>query len=107
MSQLELRLEVLTNRKGLQEVGVDRPYPTEWDLVPYPHKFKAPTLQAFDGKGSPNQHIYYFKSQTGNVVDNDVMSRLFIDSLKGLGFEWFMKLSKGSIKNWSDYEKLF
>ena len=54
MNQLEQRLEALTNRKGLQEVGVVRPYLTEWDLLPYPPKFKAPTLQAFDGKGSPN-----------------------------------------------------
>jgi len=108
MSQLEQRIEALTNRKGLQEVGVVRPYPAEWDLVPYPPKFKAPTLQAFDGKGSPNQHIYYFKSQTGNVVDNDaILARLFIGTLKGLAFEWFMKLPEGSIKNWGDLEKLF
>ena len=32
MNQLEQRLETLTNRKGLQEAGVVRPYPTEWDL---------------------------------------------------------------------------
>ena len=29
MTQLEQRLEALTNRKGLQEVGVVRPYPAE------------------------------------------------------------------------------
>ena len=85
-----------------------RPYPAEWDLVPYPPKFKTLTLQAFDCKGSPNQHIYYLKSQTGNVVDNDViLARLFIGTLKGLAFEWFMKLPEGSIKNWGDLEKLF
>jgi len=79
---------------------VVRPYPAEWDLVPCPPKFKTPTLQAFDDKGSPNQHIYYFKSQTGNMVDNDaILARLFIDTLKGLTVEWFMKLSEGSIKN--------
>ena len=33
MNQLKQRLEAFTNRKGLQEVGVVRPYPTEWDLV--------------------------------------------------------------------------
>ena len=108
MNQLEQRLKALTNCKGLQEAGVVRPYPAEWDLVPYPPKFKALTLQAFDGKGSPNQHIYYFKSQTGNVVDNDaILARLFIGTLKGLAFEWFMKLPEGSIKNWGDLEKLF
>jgi len=100
MSQLEQHMEALTNWKGLQEAGVVRPYPTEWDLVPYPPKFKAPTLQAFDGKESPNQHIYYFKSQTKNIVDNDdILARLFIGTLKGLAFEWFMKLPEGSIKN--------
>ena len=35
------------------------------------------------------------------------MTRLFIDTLKGLAFEWFMKLSEGSIKNWGDLEKFF
>jgi len=87
---------------------VVRPYPAEWDLIPYPPKFKAPTLQAFDGKGSLNQHIYYFKSQTGNVVSNDViLARLFIGTLKRIAFEWFMKLPEGSVKNWGDLKKLF
>ena len=98
MNKLEQRLEALTNRKGLEEAGVVQPYPAEWDLVSYPSKLKAPTLQAFDGKGSPSQHIYYFKSQTGNVVDNDaILACLFIGNLKGLAFEWFMKLPEGSI----------
>ena len=88
MTQLEQRLEALTNSKGLQDAGVVWPYPAEWDLIPYPPKFKAPTLQAFDNQGSPNQHIYYFKSQTENVVDNDaILARLFIGTLKELAFE--------------------
>jgi len=34
------------------------------------------------------------------VVDNDViLARLFIGTLKGLAFKWFMKLPEGSIKN--------
>jgi len=82
MNKLEQHLEALANRKGLQE-GVVRPYPAEWDLISYSPKFKAPTLQAFDGKGLPNQHIYYFKSQTRNVVSNDaILARLFIGTLK-------------------------
>jgi len=87
MSKLELHLEALANRKGLQEAGVVRPYLAEWDLVPYLPKFKAPTLQAFDGKGSPNQHVYYIKSRTGNVVSNDaILVCLFIGTLKGITF---------------------
>ena len=39
-----------------------------------------------------NQHIYYFRSQTGNVVSNDaIMARLFIGTLKGIAFEFFGK----------------
>jgi len=55
-----------------------------------------------------NQHIYYFKSQNRNVVSNDViLEYLFIGTLKGIAFEWFMKLLEGSIKNWGNLEKLF
>jgi len=43
MNKLEQRLETLANQKGLHEAGVVRPYPAEWDLVPYPLKFKALT----------------------------------------------------------------
>ena len=89
-------------------MGVVRPYPVEWDAVPYPPKFKELTLYTFDGKGSPNQHIYYFKSQTGNIVSNDaIITHLFIGTLKGVAFEWFMKLSASSIKTSADLEKLF
>jgi len=89
-------------------VGIIWPYPAEWDTTPYPPNFKAPALHTIDGKGSPNQHIYYFKSQTGNVVSNDdVMARLFIGTLKRVAFEWFMKLPAGSIKTWANLEKLF
>jgi len=32
---------------------------------------------------------------------------LFIGTLKGIAFEWFMKLPEGFIKNWGDLEKRF
>jgi len=52
--------------------------------------------------------MYYFKFQTGNVAsDNAIMAHLFISTLKGVAFEWFMKLPTGSIKIWADLEKLF
>ena len=35
------------------------------------------------------------------------MTRLFIGTLKGVAFEWFMKLHASSMKNWADLEKLF
>jgi len=108
MSKLEQRLEPLANQDGLQDVGIVWPYPAEWDMAPYPPKFKALTLHIFNGKVSSNQHIYYFKSQTGNIVSNDaILACLFIGTLKGVAFEWFIKLPAGSIKIWADLEKLF
>ena len=88
MSKLEQRLEALENWGSLQNVGIVWPYPTEWDTAPYLPKFKALTLQTFNDKESLNQHIYYFKSQTRNVVSNDaIIARLFIGTLKRISFE--------------------
>jgi len=65
-------------------------------------------LHTYDGKGSPNQHIYYFRSQIGNVIDNDtIMARLFIGTLKGIAFDWFSSLPSGSINSWIDLETRF
>ena len=35
------------------------------------------------------------------------MARLFIGTLKGVAFEWFIKLPAGLIKTWANLEKLF
>src|SRR5205809_4918657 len=41
-------------------------------------------------------------------MGNDpVRTRLFISTLKGVAFEWFRKLPKGSITCWDDLESLF
>src|SRR5438270_2747580 len=41
-------------------------------------------------------------------MGNDpVRTRLFISTLKGVAFEWFHKLPKGSITYWDDLEALF
>ena len=68
---IQAQIASLTQRDELKKVGMTRPYPLEWDSVPYLSKFKPPMLHTYDGKSSPNQHIYYFWSQTGNVIDND------------------------------------
>ena len=57
-------------------------------LSPISSKVQATNAALIDGKSSPNQHIYYFWSQTGNVVGNDaIMARLFIVTLKGVAFD--------------------
>jgi len=50
----------------------------------------------------------YFRSQTGNVIDNDaIMARLFIGTLKGVDFNWFRSLPPGFINSWIDLETRF
>jgi len=74
----------LTQSFELKKLGNTHPYPMEWDSVPYPSKFKPPTLHTYGDKSSLNQHIYYFRSQTNNIIDNDaIIARLFIGTLKG------------------------
>ena len=67
---IQAQIASLAQRNELKKVGMTRSYPLEWDSIPYPSKFKPPTLHTYDGKGSCNQHIYYFRSQIGNVIDN-------------------------------------
>jgi len=87
---IQAQLASLTHKDELKKVGMTRQFPLEWDLVWYPPKFKPPMLHLYDGKSLSNQHIYYFRSQTGNIVGNDsIMARLFIGTLKGLAFDWF------------------
>ena len=92
----------------MKKAGMTYPYPLEWDSVPYLLKFKPPTLHMYDGKCSPNQHIYYLWSQTRNFIDNDaIMARLLIGTLKPVAFDWFRSLPPGFINSWIDLETRF
>jgi len=83
IKDIQAQIASLTQKDELKKAGMARSYPLEWDSVPYPPKFKPPTLHTYDGKNSSNQHIYYFRSQTDNVIDNNaIMARLFIGTLK-------------------------
>ena len=85
---IQVQIASMAQKDELKKVRAVRPYLLEWDSVPYPPKFKPPTLHSYDGMSSPNQHIYYFRSQTDNVVGNDtIMVRLFIGTLKGVAFD--------------------
>ena len=97
--EFQNQLNALKLQQNMNKLGVVRPYPVEWDIVPYPAKFNPISLVQFDGNGSPSQHIYYFMAQTGFLTGNDaILTRLFIGTLKGVAFEWFRKLEPDSIK---------
>src|SRR4051812_22051815 len=71
MKRLEEQVAALKTTTIRQEAGATQPYPIGWGAVKYPSRFKEPTLNTFDGKGSAQQHIYYFQSQTGSLMGND------------------------------------
>ena len=50
IKRIQALIAFLTQRDELKKVGMTRPYSLEWDLVPYPPKFKPPTLHTYDGK---------------------------------------------------------
>jgi len=49
---IQVQIAFLAQRDELKKVGAVRPYPLEWDSVPYPPKLKPPTLHTYDGKSS-------------------------------------------------------
>lgn len=80
----------------------------EWDSVLYPCKFKTPRLHQFNGKGSLNHHVYYFSSWTENIATNDALTiRFFIANLKGLSFDWFIKVQPRSNRTFSNLESIY
>ena len=46
---IQAQIASLTQRDELKKVGAVSPYPLKWDSVPYPSKFKPPTLHTYDG----------------------------------------------------------
>jgi len=51
---IQAQIASLSQRDKFKKVGMTRPYPLEWDSVPYSPKFEPPTLHMYDGKSSPN-----------------------------------------------------
>ena len=63
---------------------------------------------AFDGNGSPTQHLIYFKSHLGVISGNEpLMVRSFVGTLRGPAFDWYRRLKPGSINSWEDLESMF
>ena len=105
---IQAQIASLAQRDELKKVGMTRSYLLEWDFILYLPKFKPPTLHTYNGKGSPDQHIYYFRSQTGNVINNDaIIARLFIGTLNVVAFDWFRSLPNDFINFWIDLETQF
>ncbi|CAL9010231.1 unnamed protein product, partial [Prunus brigantina] len=60
-----------------------------------------------DGQTSSIKHIGRFTSQCGEADSDAQRLRLFVHSLTGAAFSWFINLSPNSVRDWSDMERIF
>ena len=106
--------EVMRDQFGLrpkqQYVMYKTPYPSAYDQIPLPHKYKVPNFTKFSGQGevSMMEHVNRFLLQLGEVANQDALRvRLFSLSLFGSAFVWFTTLPANSILYWADLERQF
>ena len=106
--------EVIWEQFGLrpkqQSVMYKTPYPSAYDQIPLPHKYKVPNFTKFLGQGevSMMEHINRFLLQLGEAANQDALRvRLFSLSLSGSAFTWFTTLPGNSILYWTDLERQF
>jgi len=86
------------------------PYPSAYDQIPLPHKYKIPDFTKFSGQGDVSivEHVNRFILQCGEAANQDPLRvRLFSLSLSELAFAWFTTLPANSILCWADLEKQF
>jgi hypothetical protein len=86
------------------------PYPSGYDQIPFPPRFKVPDFTKFSGQDdtSTMEHITQFIIQCGEVGNADALRiRLFSLSLSGPAFSWFSLFPANCIIKWSDLEQQF
>jgi hypothetical protein len=85
-------------------------YPSGYDQIPFPPRFKVPDFTKFSGQDekSTMEHITRFIIQCGEEGNVDALKiRLFSSSLSGSAFSWFTSLPANSIIKWPDLEQQF
>jgi hypothetical protein len=89
-------------------IGYNKPYPSEYDLIPLPPKYRLPEFTKFNGsEGSSSiEHISRYLAQLGIIsVSGPLRVRFFSQSLTGPAFEWYTSLSLDSIRTWKQLEE--
>lgn len=87
-----------------------KPYPEQYDAVPYPRGYKVPDFPKFNGEDGRTtlEHVGQFLAQLGEAGSYDAYKiRMFPLSLSGTAFSWFSTLAPDSIHTWSQLEHKF
>ena len=90
-------------------MGYRKPYPANYDIVPYPPGYQRPKFDKFDGiNSSPQEHLAHFYSACGETTSNNaLLIRQFVQSLKGTTFMCYTQLPPESIMSWDDLQREF
>jgi hypothetical protein len=84
-------------------IGYTKAYPSDYDLIPLPPKYRLPEFTKFSGsKGSSsNEHVSRYLAQLGMIsVSDPLRVRFFSQSLTGPAFGWYTSLGLDSIRTW-------
>jgi hypothetical protein len=91
-------------------IGYTKPYPSDYDLIPLPTKYRLPEFTKFSGaEGSSSiEHVSRYLVQLGMIsVSNLLRVRFFSRSLTGPAFGWYTSLGPDSIRTWKQLEEQF
>ncbi|XP_021829945.1 uncharacterized protein LOC110770168 [Prunus avium] len=86
-----------------------KPYPPEIDRTPLSRNYRLPEFMLFSGDGQTSsiEHIGRFTAQCGEADSDAQKLRLFVHSLTGAAFSWFINLPPNSVRDWSYMERIF
>jgi hypothetical protein len=91
-------------------IGYTKPYPSDYDLIPLPPKYRLPEFTKFNGSEgySSIEHVSRYLAQLGMIsVSNPLRVRFFSQSLTGPAFGWYTSLGLDSIRTWKQLEEQF
>jgi hypothetical protein len=94
----------------MRMIGYTKSYPSDYDLIPLPPKYRLPEFTKFSGsEGSSSiEHVSRYLAQVGMIsVSDPLRVRFFSQSLIGLAFGWYTSLSPDSIRTWKQLEEQF
>jgi hypothetical protein len=93
-----------------QAIGYTKLYPSEYDLIPLPPKYRLPEFTKFSTaeRSSSIEHVSRYLAQLGMILVSDPLwVRLFLQSLIGPAFGWYTSLGPDSIRTWKQLEEQF
>jgi hypothetical protein len=88
-------------------IGYTNPYPSDYDLIPLPPKYRLPEFTKFNGseRCSSIEHVSQYLAQLGMIsVSDPLWVRFFLQSLIGPAFRWYTSLGPDSIRTCKQLE---